>query len=979
MMMTSQESGTIKVFISYSHDSLDHKNRVLNLSNCLCDEGIDCNIDQYERSPAEGWPRWMNNQIETADYVLVICTENYKNRFKGRGEPRKGLGVKWEGAILTQELYEDEAKNKKFIPVVFSSDDVNNIPVVLKGATYYTLDDDQGYDNLYARLTDQRLIHKPKIGKIRELPPTEGRDVQKPITKAKSLDKIETSTSSQYIDYKFDIPYRQNSFFTGREEILEQLHYELKSNNAAALSQPMAICGLGGIGKTQVAIEYIYRYRDEYEPILWVKADSRDSIVSDYVSIAKYLHLPVKDDSDQNLVVTAVRNWLRTNDKWLLVLDNADDPRLIEYFLPSNLQGYILLTSRAPSFDNLGITNPIEIKKMLTEEAKEFFFKRTGRRDLDQAEVCSLQELITELDCLPLAMEQAGAYIHKLNCSFTEYLYSYRRHGLELLKKSKVQSTQYPKSVSTTWLLNFEQVEQTSKISADILFASAFLNCNNIPFDIFIKGSEELGENIHSLLHGIEDDALIFKEALKPLRQFSLITTYYDKTTFDIHRLVQVVLKDRIEKNEQKLWAERTYKALNCVFPDAEYKNWELCDKLLPHAQACAEYIKQWNFETEESAKLLSKAGIYLHERARFKESESLLKSSLEIRKKVLEPDHFDISESLNKLGNLYRDLGKYSEAETLYVRALEIRENTLKPEDSAIAESLNYLGELYCDFGRYSEAESLNVRALEIRENTSKPEDPAIAESLDHLARIYVHLGRFSEAESLRIRALDISEKAYGSEHPEVGACLNNLAGVYSKLGRYSEAQTLLIRSLNISEKALGPEHPAVGVNLNNLAKVYNDLGRYSEAETLCIRALKITEDALGPEHPDMGNRLETLADSYRNSGKYSEAETLYMRALEISEKALGPEHPYVGIVFNNVAVFFHDRKSYFKSKKYYERAIKITEKAIGENSLEVASILERYASSLEKMNRNRDATTKRNRAKMIRSKIEKGSKKLI
>ncbi|MDD4248307.1 MAG: tetratricopeptide repeat protein, partial [Methanosarcina sp.] len=689
------------------------------------------------------------------------------------------------------------------------------------------------------------------------------------------------------------------------------------------------------------------------------------------------LNLPVKDDSDQNLVVSAVKNWLRTNNNWLLVLDNADYPYLIEYFLPSNIQGHVLLTSRAPTFDNLGITNPIEVKKMLPEEAKEFFLVRTGHKNLDQSEIASLEELIRELDCLPLAMEQAGAYIHKLKCSFAEYLSSYRKHGLELLEKSQVQNTKYSDSVATTWLLNFEQVKQTSKTSTDILSASAFLNCNNIPFEVFIKGSGELGENIYSMLHDIEDDRLVFKEAIEPLRQFSLISTYYDKNTFDIHRLVQVVLRDGIEKNEQQRWAESVVKALNRAFPKVEYKNWELCDKLLPHVQTCAEYIRLLNIETEESAKLLNATGNYLHKRARFKESESLLKSSLEIRKKILEPEHYDLSESLNNLGELYIDLGRYSEVEPLYVRALEIRENTLEPDDPAIAESLNNLGELYNDFGRYSEAESLHLHALDIRENTLNPDDPAIADSLDNLAGIYIHLDRFSEAESLRIRALDITEKAFGFEHPDVAACLNNLAGVYNVLGRFSEAKTLLIRSLNISEKALGPEHPAVGVSLNNLAGVYNNLGRSSEAETLCIRALKITEDALGPEHPYMSNRLTTLAEAYRNFGKYSEAETLLIRALEIAEKALGSEHPDVGISLSNLAVFFKDRNKYFKSKSYYERAIKVTEKTRGENSLEVARLLEGYASLLAKMKRNRDATTKHNRAKWIRSKIEKGSKK--
>ncbi len=126
-----------------------------------------------------------------------------------------------------------------------------------------------------------------------------------------------------------------------------------------------------------------------------------------------------------------------------------------------------------------------------------------------------------------------------------------------------------------------------------------------------------------------------------------------------------------MEKSEQKLWAERVVKAVNRAFPEVEYKNWELCDKLLPHAQTCAEYIGLWDIETEESAKLLNATGSYLHERARFKESELLLKSSLEIRKKVMEPEHFDISKSFNNLGELYSDLGRVLRSRIIIVACI--------------------------------------------------------------------------------------------------------------------------------------------------------------------------------------------------------------------------------------------------------------------------------------------------------------------
>jgi formylglycine-generating enzyme required for sulfatase activity len=160
-----------KVFISYSHDSQEHGDRVLTLSDRLRADGIDCHIDQYEVSPPEGWQRWMVNQIEDADFVLVVCTENYERRFRGREERGKGLGAQWEGAIITQELYDAENHNTTFIPVFFSPDHSAYIPIVLHGATYYDLNTEEGYEVLYRRLTNQYLIQKPELGKIRPMPP----------------------------------------------------------------------------------------------------------------------------------------------------------------------------------------------------------------------------------------------------------------------------------------------------------------------------------------------------------------------------------------------------------------------------------------------------------------------------------------------------------------------------------------------------------------------------------------------------------------------------------------------------------------------------------------------------------------------------------------------------------------------------------------------------------------------------------------
>jgi hypothetical protein len=168
--MNSPATEHPKVFISYSHDSATQLGRVRRLSDRLRAGGVDAYIDQYEESPAEGWARWTARRVHEAQFVLIVCTENYAARFTGQAPAGTGLGAKWEGAVITQELYNAESHNTKFIPVLFSGADLPHVPAILSGVTNYRLDAEDGYEKLYRRLTNQPLIMKPELGAIQPMP-----------------------------------------------------------------------------------------------------------------------------------------------------------------------------------------------------------------------------------------------------------------------------------------------------------------------------------------------------------------------------------------------------------------------------------------------------------------------------------------------------------------------------------------------------------------------------------------------------------------------------------------------------------------------------------------------------------------------------------------------------------------------------------------------------------------------------------------
>ncbi len=657
------------------------------------------------------------------------------------------------------------------------------------------------------------------------------------------------------------------------------------------------------MGKTQTAVEYAYRYYQQpsgYDWVLWVNASSL-TLAGSFGAIATDLALPNHQENKLDENIAAVKHWLATHDRWLLIFDNVDDPDVVQPFLPNAPHGRILITSRLPRLEKLGVGRAIALDTLAPEEAHTFLQRRTQRDSLDSAEQKALETLAQELGYLPLALEQAAAYVQAKQVSFATYLRAYQQRRLQVLEKEQPQVGNYPDSVATTWSINFEAVQASSPAAADVLRLSAFLAPDNIPYEILILGKAHLGVNLWNQFHssgrkpaqagskfpglkisfyfnrlrflakkwtsmqrvlsGVErislevasdevaEDETIVLELLAKLTRYSLIRLETENRCYSIHRLVQEAFRDSLTPAQRHQWLDRAVNALNAAFPDPEFQNWGWCDRLVEQVQAINH---EQAMETLDLARLLNQTGYFLYEQGRYGEAEPLCTQALEITRSQLGSNHPDIAQSLNNLASLYDAQGRYGSAEPLYTQALKIWRSQLEPNHPLIATSLNNLAELYRAQGRYGEAEPLYTQALEITRSQLGPDHPDTATTLSGLAELYCAQGRYGEAEPLYTQALEITRSQLGADHPNTATSLNNLALLYDTQGRYEEAEPLYTQALEIWRSQLGADHPNTAITLSGLAALYDAQGRYGEAEPLLLQALSIQSNQLGESHPN-------------------------------------------------------------------------------------------------------------------------------
>src|SRR5664280_2187442 len=538
-----------------------------------------------------------------------------------------------------------------------------------------------------------------------------------------------------------------------RDRMLEELHARL---SGAITVVVQALHGMGGVGKTQLAVEYAHRFAPDYQLVWWIDADQPALIPDQFAVLAPKLGLPAQLPGPE--AVEAVRQVLQDRDGWLLVFDNVTDPRDLQPYRPAVASGRVLVTSRHPGWGGLGSHVQVDL---FTRLESVLLLKRRIPELAEQV----ADELADELGDLPLALEQAAGYIESNGTDPQRYLELFRSAREQLLSEGAVPDHVL---LDAPWQISLDQLQQDDAAAVQLLRHVAFLAAD--PFPVAVLADQE-PTILPGPLHEVLADPVRRDRTLGALHRYALVRR--DGDSIRMHRLVQAAVRRSLPPPERATVEGTVLRLLQAALPvDILHQPdaWPRWRQLLPHVLvACAE--RPDPVEPSATSWLLDRAGIYLQSRGEPAAARLLLERALAIHDAAYGPDHPAVAISLGNLALVLQSRGEPAAARPLLERALAIHEAAYGPEHPDVAASLNNLALVLRDLGEPAAARQLLDRALAITEAAYGPDHPAVATSLGNLALVLQDLGEPAAARPLLDRALTITEAAYGPEHPDVPA----------------------------------------------------------------------------------------------------------------------------------------------------------------------------------------------------------------
>ncbi|KAH8829912.1 hypothetical protein DL96DRAFT_1782923 [Flagelloscypha sp. PMI_526] len=781
--------------------------------------------------------------------------------------------------------------------------------------------------------------------------------------------------------------------FTGRLADLQKLEEHFFSDRTDRKSCRIAVLyGIGGGGKTQIGLEFIHQSHGRFTEVFFIDASDRFTLENDLKAIATEI-------SDKPTVDDAL-HFLRTSkEEWLIFFDNADDTSLNLRPYVTWSHGNVLITTRNPEVRVHAPECSIWVDKLEMDDAKKLLLRGVAVGENSETEMVAL-EIVLELGCLALAVNQARAFLAQNICTLFEYLPIYMQNRRTLLEDKAIQTTDdYEHTVYTTWTLSFSKLSSTAALLLELL---CFMHHDAIPSRIFEDAWKVFERQFEDAVPAIlftflssfktPDSAwniLRFRMLIKEILSFSLIEFNANNQTLSLHPLVQHWAQTRCHHPQEIIHSAQTLLTLATLIPESK-DDYAMVMSLLPHLRASAQNGLTVHFT------LLHCAGHAYHVGGMFREGAKAFEQEQSEMQRVFGPEHPDTVTSMGNLASAYSKLGQHRDALKINEQVLALRTRTLGEKHPITLLSMNNLASTYSDLGQHRDALTMNEQVLVLSTQILGEKHRATLASMNNLALAYSDLGRHRDALTMKEQVRTLSAQILGEKHPLTLNSMSNLASTYSDLGQHRDALTMNEQILALRTQILGEKHPDTLTSMSNLASTYSDLGRHRDALTMKERVLAVSTEVLGEKHPDtlisMNNLASTysdlgqilgekhpatltsmtnLASTYSNLGQHRDALMMRERVLAISTETLGEKHPATLNSMSNLASTYSDLGQHRDALKMDEQVLAFRTQILGEKHPDTLTSMTNLASTYSDLGQHRDALTMKERVLAVSAEI--------
>ncbi|WP_328814971.1 FxSxx-COOH system tetratricopeptide repeat protein [Nonomuraea cypriaca] len=674
---------------------------------------------------------------------------------------------------------------------------------------------------------------------------------------------------------------KRNPNFTGRADLLSALRKSINTVTAV-VAQPRALQGLGGVGKTQLAIEYAWQYRAHYDLVWWVSADQPMLVPSALAAMAPELGLP---SSTSTGVEQATQSVLRTLQNgtpyrsWLVIFDNAEDPEYIKDYIPRG-PGHVLITSRNSRWSDHEATIQVDVFKR--EESMAFLRRRLAGA-VSEAEANQLAEMLGDL---PLALEQAAALLSRTLMSVDEYVGLLEKQTSRLLSLEKAPT--YPQSMTAAWQVSVSQLEDRIPEAVELLRCCAFFGPEPIPRDVFRRGNRAVGPRLAPIL----SDTILLTNALSNLERLALVKVEPSTRTLQVHRLNQALLRDETPEDARAELRHEVHLLLAGSAPNDpdDTSKWPAFEELAAHLEPSG-LIKCQEPAVRKFALDLVR---YLYQRGSYNPAQILLDQYIQRWSETSGERHSDVLVARIHLGNVYRALTLYTKAHELDSQTLEMMRESLGHEHTETLWATSSYASTLRGRGDFLLAREVDEEAREAYERLMGKEDVRTLRVLNNLGVDYILTSEYAKAHEVLEEVHLKMSSAEGLGRRLLLHSWSNLGRAVRLSGQFEVATDLAEEAYGYGVAQLGDDNPATLLAAKDFAISLRRSGRAPEALELMLDTYARLRRLYGDAHADTMAAALGLSNALRVSGQHDEALEMVHRGLTHYQDVFGPDHPY-------------------------------------------------------------------------------------